>query len=280
MMKFKDEHGSLMMEAVLVLPIFVLIVFFVIQMTFVWTAKQMTYYAAYCGARAALVYNPADYGAEKQGDGSWSTGGFVNKGVVHQAACTVLSWVSWSLAGYDLSGGRGLFYTNNGALNELKNLRLGTYSVPLSSNVRNQVFVDISEYGNLGGTSGSKSGGKAQEAPIEEQLPAVTVRVRFRCPLFIPLGGPVVAYFYGANSLPGGTGTDLVRDSISVGGFNASGGTEIHAKLVSQGDYAESGPISYYSMVLEESCTMAKPYKTDTYPLMPKEDKTSMGMSE
>ena len=62
-MTFKDEHGSMMMEAVLVLPIFVLIVFFIIQMTFVWTAKQMTYYAAYCGARAALVYNPADYGA-------------------------------------------------------------------------------------------------------------------------------------------------------------------------------------------------------------------------
>lgn len=280
MMISKDEHGSLMMEAVLVLPIFVLIVFFVIQITFVWTAKQMTYYAAYCGARAALVYNPADYGAEKQGDGSWSSGDYINSGVVHQAACTVLSWISWSIGGYDVSGGKGLFHSDNSALNDLKNFRVGLYSVPLSSNVRNQVFVNISEYGNLGGTSGKKSGGKGQEAPIEEQLPAVTVSVRFRCPLFIPLGGPVVAYFYGASTLPNGTGTGVVRDSVGVNGFTASGGDIVHAKLVSQGNYTESGSDSFYSIVLEESCTMAKPYKTDTFPLMAKEDKTSMGMSE
>lgn len=281
MTTFKDEHGSIMLEAVLVLPLFVLIVFFVIQMTFVWTAKQMTYYAAYCGARAALVYNPADYGAEKQGDGGWKTGGFVSRGVVHQAACTVLSWVSWSIGGYDLSGGRGLFYSNNGALNELMSFRVGTYSVPLSSNVRNQVSVDVSEYGNLGGTSGKKSGGKGQQAPIDEQLPAVTVRVRFRCPLFIPLGGPVVAYFYGASdSVPGGAGAMLTEDSVGVGGFTASNGDVVHANLVAHGNYTDSGPWRYYSMVLEESCTMAKPYKTDTYPLMPGEDKALMGMSE
>ena len=274
-MTFRDEHGSIMLEAVLVLPLFVLIVFFVIQMTFVWTAKQMTYYAAYCGARAALVYNPSDYGAEKQGDGGWTTGGFTSGGVVHRAACTVLSWVSWSLGGYDLSGGRGLFYSNSNALNELKSFRIGTYAVPLSSNIGNQVSVSVSEYENLGKTSGGKSGGKGQEAPIEEQYPAVTVRVKFRCPLFIPLGGPVVAYFYGA-----GSDSSLTQDSIGIGGFTATNGGEIHSKLAAQGDYTESGPISFYSMVLEESCTMAKPYKTDTFPLMAGDDKTMMGMSE
>ena len=273
---FMEERGSIMMETVLVLPIFVLIVFFVIQMTFVWTAKQMTYYAAYCGARAALVYNPADYCATQQDDGSWATGGFVNKGVVHQAACTVLSWVSWSLGGYDLSGGRGLFYTNNNAWNELKNFRVGTYSVPLSSNVRNQVFVNVSEYEKIGGNSGK---GKQTHAPVDEQFPAVTVRVKFRCPLFIPLGGQVVAYFYGAHdSLSDDVAVALTRDSVGVGGFTASHGDLIHANLVAHGNYTESGPVSYYSMVLEESCTMAKPYKTDTYPLMPSEDKSLMGM--
>ena len=139
-MTFRNEHGSIMLEAVLVLPLFVLIVFFVIQMTFVWTAKQMTYYAAYCGARAALVYNPADYGAEKQGDGGWSTGGFVSGGVVHRAACTVLSWVSWSIGGYDMSGGHGLFYSTSSALNELKSFKIGAYTVPLSSNVSMNVM--------------------------------------------------------------------------------------------------------------------------------------------
>ena len=274
-MTFRDEHGSIMLEAVLVLPLFVLIVFFVIQMTFVWTAKQMTYYAAYCGARAALVYNPSDYGAEKQGDGSWTTGGFTHGGVVHRAACTVLSWISWSIGGYDVSGGSGLFHSTNSALNDLKNFKLGLYSVPLSANIGNQVSVSVSEYENLGQTTGKKTGGKGQEAPIDEQYPAVTVRVRFRCPLFIPLGGPVVAYFYGA-----GSDSSLTEDSIGVIGFTASHGDEIHAKLAAQGDYMESDTMSFYSMVLEESCTMAKPYKTDTFPLMAGGDKTLMGMSE
>ena len=103
----------------------------------------------------------------------------------------------------------------------------------------------------------------------------MTVRVRFRCPLFIPLGGPVVAYFYGA-----GSNSSLTKDSVGVAGFTASHGGEIHAKLASQGDYIESGSMSFYSMVLEESCTMAKPYKTDTFPLMAGGDKTLMGMSE
>ncbi len=263
-MKFRQDSGSIMMETVLVLPIFVMIVFFVIQMTFVWTAKQMTYYAAYCGARATLVYNPADYGATKQGDGSWKTGGPVRSGVVHQAACAVLSWISWSIGGMDMSGGSGLFYSSAGALNELNNFKVGTFSVPMSSNIRNQVSVEVSEFESIG--SNGNSGGGA--ASIEDQFPAATVRVRFRFPLFIPLGGPVVAYFFGANQ--GGIKTydeKAGSSAIGVGGFSATNGSQVHANLQSTGNYTESGNWKFYSIVLEESCTMAKPYKTDTYPV-------------
>jgi hypothetical protein len=278
-MRFKEEHGSIMLEAVLTLPIFVLIIFFIIQMVFVWTAKQMTYYAAYCGARAALVYNPADYGAEQQDDGSWKTPGYIRTGVVHHAACAVLSWVSWSVAGYDLTGGRGgLFYTD-GTANELLNFHVGLYSVPLSSNVRNQVSVDIREFEKIDDestTGGSSGGGKARKASIDEQFPAVTVNVRFRCPLLIPLGGPVVAYFYGVDA----SGVDAaVTDAIGVSGFTAPYGDFVHANLVLQGNYTQVGSQEFYSMVLEESCTMAKPYKTDTYPLMPDRDKTFLRMN-
>ena len=258
------DQGSIMLEAVLVLPIFVLIVFFVIQMTFVWTAKQMTYYAAYCGARAALVYNPSDYKAVQQDDGSWKTDGYVREGVVHEAACTVLSWISWSLAGQDV-GGLGIYHMAS----DLLNFRIGLYGVPLSSNVRNQVSVEVREFEKLG-EKNAKTSGKQEHASVEEQFPAVTVRVRFRCPLFIPLGGPVVAYFYGAHdSIPESISAMATRNSVGVGGFTASNGNLIHANLVAHGNYTESGDLNYYSMVVEESCTMAKPYKTDTYPLMP-----------
>ena len=107
-------------------------------------------------------------------------------------------------------------------------------------------------------------------------LPAVTVKVAFKCPLFIPLGGPLIAYFFGAGSAKGvDTG-----GAISVGGFTAPDAASVHSELQSGGNYTKSGAWEYYSIVLEESCTMAKPYKTDTFPLMAEEDKTLMGMTK
>ena len=224
----------------------------------------MTYYAAYCGARAALVYNPSDYKAEQQDDGSWKTNGFVREGVVHEAACTVLSWISWSLAGQDI-GGLGIAHMAN----DLLNFRIGLYGVPLSSNIHNQVSVEVCEFEKIEDAD-AKTSGKQEQASVEEQFPAVTVRVRFRCPLFIPLGGMVVAYFYGArDSVPEEMSSWLTRDAVGVSGFTGAHGDIVHANLAARGNYTKSGNISYYSMVLEESCTMAKPYKTDTYPLIP-----------
>lgn len=289
-MKLRDEHGSIMLETVLVLPIFVLIIFFIIQITFVWTAKQMTYYAAYCGARAALVYNPADYHAEQQDDGSWQSDGFIRQGIVHQAACAVLSWISWSIGGYDVSGGRESAHTTDKMTNEyLKNFRIGTYGVPLSSNIRNQVAVDIKEFEKIENGEESKQSSasdKKEPAAIHEQFPAVTVTVAFKCPLFIPLGGPLIAYFFGANDqicIPTyeQQGEVITRDAIGVGGFTAYNGDAIHEHLKNRGNYTESNNgQTYYSIVLTESCTMAKPYKTDTYPLIPQADKTFMGMTD
>ncbi len=267
-MIFRHKKGSIMLESVMVLPIFVILVFYLIQMTFVWVAKQMTYYAAYCGARAALVYNPKDYCADLQTDGSWKTDGFVRQGVVHEAASTVLSWVSWSLNGSDYN-----------------NFFIGTYQVPLSSTVRNQVSVSVVEYEKIGPDADRKDEkGNATKAEIHEQFPAVTVSVRFKFPLFVPLGGMIVGYFFGANDqicIPTGSATesmigavDSTRDAISLGGFTATNGDSVHNYMKMRGNYtdADSG-LSYYSMVLTETCTMAKPYKTDTFPLMPECDK-------
>ena len=106
-----------------------------------------------------------------------------------------------------------------------------------------------------------------------------------------------VAYFFGANDqvcIPtyetSGVGKDAIitKDAIGVGGFTAYNGYDIHQNLQLRGNYTEykyehdgkSYYNSFYSIVLTESCTMAKPYKTDTYPLMPKIDKTFMGMMD
>ena len=110
------RHGSVMLETVLVLPIFVILVFVLFQSTFVWTARQMTVYAAYCAARAALVYHPDDYAT----DG----------GVAKRAACEVLGWISFS---------------HKGSAPVSIPVQTGSYSLPASEGIAEQVSVSVKE---------------------------------------------------------------------------------------------------------------------------------------
>ena len=105
--------GSMILEAAITMPLFVIIVFVIIQMSFVWVAKEVTHYAAYCGARAALVYNPADYAPSR------------DYGVVKKAAMTPLSWISWSL----------------NASSDWSNFKIGWTDVPLNENGRELAHV-------------------------------------------------------------------------------------------------------------------------------------------
>lgn len=143
------EHGAIALETVMILPVLLLIILYLLQLIFVLLAKEMTYYASYCGARAALVYNPADYNV---------SGG----GVVGEAVCTVLAWVSQSVEGstplkIPAAGGE-------------------EYTIPRSDHVRQQVKVTIRE-----GLSTDKA------------FPMVSVMVDFKCPLLIPVGGRIFA---------------------------------------------------------------------------------------
>ena len=122
--------------------------------------------------------------------------------------------------------------------------------------------------------------GKGDPASAQEHFPAVTVNVNFKCPLFIPLGGSIIAYFFGANDQVCILNNEDKENIIAIGGFSAPKGNEVHANLQMHGNYVNTVGHEYYMIDIRESCTMAKPYKTDTFPLMPKEDKILMGMME
>ena len=51
------RRGSIMMEAVMVLPLLVMLIFAVLQFSAIVVAREMTEYAAYCACRAALTSN-------------------------------------------------------------------------------------------------------------------------------------------------------------------------------------------------------------------------------
>lgn len=90
-----------MMETVLILPWFLLVLFGVVQFSFLWVGKLMTEYAAFCAARAALVYPNADIFTDEAVIAEAAEGGdcFGVSGpgkAPYQAARQILAWVSFS----------------------------------------------------------------------------------------------------------------------------------------------------------------------------------------
>ena len=57
-MPMRCKHGSILAETVLVMPLLMLLIFGVIQFALIWTARQMTAYAAFCATRAIMVVKP------------------------------------------------------------------------------------------------------------------------------------------------------------------------------------------------------------------------------
>lgn len=221
-----------MLETVILLPVILIIIFYLLQMIFVLLAKEVTYYAAYCGARAALVYNPADY-ADTNRVGS---GG----GVVGEAACTVLSWISQSVEGSE----------------PLKIAASdGDYEVPRSENIRNQVSVKIVEGLTL--PYGEEELKKLNIEKLKEPFPIVRVTVTFKCPLLIPLGGRIFA------GLANSPFQSEAKDTVST-----------FAEVVAAGAAKEDKRGWLYNYIeVQETCSLAKPYNTATFPLVPEDDK-------
>ena len=201
------RQGSVMLETVLVLPVFVFFVFLLIQATFVWTARQMTLYAAYCAARAALVYNPKEYSGS-------------DSGVAHKAACTVLGWISFS---------------DKGSKPVKIPTSSGVYDVPCSDDIENQVRVSVAEF--------------------EGEFPSVKATVDFKYPLVIPFGSIVFAF----------------NPKVSAWDTGPKEGG-----LIESGDAVEEGSRHY--LFIRESYTLAKPYKTETFPRIADEDKDALGV--
>ena len=54
------RYGSMLLETVLVMPLLMMLIFGVIQFALIWTAKQMTAYAAFCATRAIMVVPDKD----------------------------------------------------------------------------------------------------------------------------------------------------------------------------------------------------------------------------
>jgi hypothetical protein len=123
-MKTSRDGGSVLMEFVIILPLLCFFIFGLMQLALLCLAKQMTEYAAFSGARAAMVYPPSEYCGE---DGRFMAQG----GVVHEAASRTLAWFGM------MPGG------------EHPVAVAGWGDVPGSGHIGEQVFIDQEESGML-----------------------------------------------------------------------------------------------------------------------------------
>ena len=159
------------MEFVLVMPIFVFTIFGIIQLALVCMAKQLTHYAAYSAARAAIVYNPKDYINSNNVF-------FMYDGVVHRAAYTALATMGHMPKVENSSKNTERF--------EYEPLEVpGWGKIPGSGYIANQVTIDT------------------YDSEILPDVPAVKVTVAFRYPLHIPYVGSLIAYFAGGGKADG-----------------------------------------------------------------------------
>ena len=90
-MRAEPQRGTVLMETVLCLPLILMLLTGIVQFTRIWEARLFTRYAAYNAARAALVYNMEDYGANSGGTSFTFNS---NSGPVWLAAVNTLAWKS------------------------------------------------------------------------------------------------------------------------------------------------------------------------------------------
>ena len=137
----KNDRGSVLLEFIIVMPVLLLLIFGTVQFALILMAKQLTQYAAFNAARAAIVYNPKDYRVPDASDGK---GFFSNSGPVFQAAIT-------SLAFFGFSGGK-----------DSDKVEIpGWGKIPGSANIKKQVSM----------------GSDSQDLMEAPQIPAVKVTV-------------------------------------------------------------------------------------------------------
>lgn len=86
----RGRSGTVLMEAVLCLPLLLFLVTGIVQFARIWEARLFTRHAAYNAARAALVYNVSDYATNIEGRVRF----YSNSGAVWLAAVNTLAWKS------------------------------------------------------------------------------------------------------------------------------------------------------------------------------------------
>ena len=257
----RSRPGSILMEFILVAPLMLLLISMVLQFAHIWTARQVTAYAAYCATRAIMAVPPNE-----------------QKNAAQKAAEVACSWMA--LAGLPNAAKAGGSTTKSVYVGKLHNvadvsdsvdvaeggtpvldetLIPGWGSIPGSDSVSKRVSVEIVRSG-----TGALRNGTGE--------PFAEVTVHFKFPLVLPLAGRMISLFanndnpnraqdgsYGDPERRRGSrwyGEDIGDETVMDENGNA-----VNRKGARWGEDGQF-PI----ITLTETCILPMPYSTANFP--------------
>jgi len=218
------RRGSILMEFVIVAPIILLLVSMVLQFAHVWTARQITAYAAYCATRAIIAVPPDEQEAAAK-----------------KAAELACSWMT--LVGLP------------------------------SPDADKEVGIP-----GWGGIPGSDSAGiRVKETRVLSDgtsSPVVSVMVKFKFPLVLPLAGRMLSWAanndgadsglakfdYGSHKLQGGNNPAWAGQEVVM---DASGEAEVRGDAHNSSTHTDG---KFPFITLTETCVLPMPYSTARFP--------------
>lgn len=231
MMLNLQRRGSVLMEFLMVCPILLMLVSMLLQFSQIWIAREVTSYAAYCAARAALVSSDED--------------------APRKAAERVCAWISLAnLERYTLGEGR----------EELERLH-DRIDVDTSASIvaddgdRQDGELEVPGWGWIPGSSSVKVRVKTVDVTWESNY--VQAKVEFTFPMLFPMAGRIISW--GAND----SSREIIAEGAGSGKTDWRGEEYVmdeSGELVEREGAAWAEDHRFPGIVLKEICILPKSY--------------------
>lgn len=244
----RSRTGSVLMEFILVAPLMFLLISMVLQFAHIWTARQITAYAAYCATRAIMAVPPGE-----------------QKNAAQKAAEVACSWMA--LAGLPNAAKAGGSTTKSVYVGKLHNVADVSDSVDVAEG--GTPVLDETLIPGWGSIPGSDSVSKRVSVEIVRSgtgEPFAEVTVHFKFPLVLPLAGRMISLFAN-NPNP----SRISDDTYKVTGWaGEKDGNETvmdedgNAVTRTGGTWGADGKFPF--ITLTETCILPMPYSTAKFP--------------
>ena len=256
------RRGSILMEFVIVAPIILLLVSMVLQFAHIWTARQITAYAAYCATRAIMAVPPDEQEAAAKKAAelacSWMTLVGLPDAVI--AARSRAPTGTKTVHVGRLHGKTDI--SEDETINEYRN-------APITGEV------GIPGWGSIPGSDSTEVRVKNTEVREDGSgKPIAMVTVQFKFPLVLPLAGRMISWAanrdgahsglakfdYGHHKMKGGNNPAWAGQEVVM---NALGDDEVRGDAHDSSSHSDG---KFPFITLTETCVLPLPYSTARFP--------------